>query len=113
MVAAEHAVSGGWIIPNAGRQMIMRVMILVGGHAELPKVVGALRHTEKPHGLLPTAGNNSAIKMPMIAITTNSSTSVKPRRWTALDNFGMAALLSGSRFIAERRQPTRAMTPDY
>jgi hypothetical protein len=42
MVVAEHAVFGSWIIPNAGREMLMRVMILVGCHAELPLIVGAV-----------------------------------------------------------------------
>ena len=39
-----------------------------------------------------TAGNNTAIRMPMIAITTRSSTSVKPR--PGLSAFGHPPLLA-------------------
>ena len=90
----------------------MRVMVMVGGQAELPEVVGALGPARQPRGPLERPATSSAIKMPMIAITTSSSTSVKPRRWTVLDNLIMAALLSGVReSLAERRQPTQNMTP--
>ena len=41
-VGAKRAVRGGRIIPDAGRQMPMRVVIMVGGQAELLEVVGAL-----------------------------------------------------------------------
>src|SRR6478672_4800680 len=53
------------------------------------------------------AGSNSAIKMPIIAITTNNSISVKPRCWTALKNLFMAALLSG---VGRRWHPRRHTT---
>ena len=44
----------------------------------------------------------------MMAMTTSSSMSVKPRRWVVLKNLSMAAsAFSGRDLLAERRQPTR------
>ena len=45
--------------------------------SKLLEIVLTLRTAGRLTGRL-TAGNNRAIKMPMIAITTNNSTSVKP-----------------------------------
>ncbi len=45
---------------------------------DLPQIVGALRPPRR-FAAACTAGKSSAIRMPMIAITTKSSTSVKPR----------------------------------
>jgi hypothetical protein len=41
-VRAERAIRGGRVISDTRRQMLMCVMIMVGGQAELPQIVAAL-----------------------------------------------------------------------
>ena len=63
--------------PAAGGKVARHLMMVERGQRELLEIIRALlRRADSRAAWI--AGNNSATRMPMIAMTTNSSTNVKP-----------------------------------
>ena len=64
--------------PRGGGEHPVGVVVVVQPQGDLLEVVAALRAPRASRAAC-TAGNNNAIRMPMMAMTTNNSTRVKPR----------------------------------
>ena len=81
------------IAPAVGRQPLVGAFMVQAAQGQLFELVAALRIRAASRAAC-TAGSNKAMRMPMIAITTRSSTSVKPSLILA-SGFRIAFLSNG------------------
>ena len=78
LVGSEVRIAGPTICPAVRRKPAGSAFVLQAAQSELLKVVSALPDPRRFRAAC-TAGSKSAVRMPMIVMTTKSSTRVNPR----------------------------------
>ena len=87
LVESTIGIADPRIAPTARGKETQRLFVIERGQTQLLEVVARLQLRRAASRADCTAGNNNPMRIPMMAITTSSSTSVKPNLGFGIWNF--------------------------